>query len=286
VGFETLPWACQWPRGAWGCKAEILGVKEQVLAGVTPASQTQRALRTFQEIFGESPKIVGSPSSLGISLRNPGMVVHPCVMYGRWGPESGWDGKPVKQKPLFYHGVDDLTEKILQGTSDEVQAICRRMERVVRGLSLKDACSLKQFFVDSYTGLMSDTSTLRACMNTNRNYAGLEHPCKGEAGSFMPNLQHRYLAEDVPTGLCFAKGLAEILDVPTPTMDKVLLWAQGCLGLEFMFCGKMQGRDIDKTRAPQGMGICTLEHFIQVARLRSNLTRPSGLAALALCCSG
>lgn len=37
---------------------------------------------------------------------------------------------------------------------------------------------------------------------------------------FMPDLKYRYLAEDVPTGLCFTKGLAELLEVPTPTIDK------------------------------------------------------------------
>lgn len=37
----------------------------------------------------------------------------------------------------------------------------------------------------------------------------------------MPDLKYRYLAEDVPTGLCFTRGLAELLEVPTPTIDKV-----------------------------------------------------------------
>lgn len=36
----------------------------------------------------------------------------------------------------------------------------------------------------------------------------------------MPDLKYRYLAEDVPTGLCFTRGLAELLEVPTPTIDK------------------------------------------------------------------
>ena len=36
----------------------------------------------------------------------------------------------------------------------------------------------------------------------------------------MPDLKYRYLAEDVPTGLCFTRGLAELSEVPTPTIDK------------------------------------------------------------------
>merc|ERR1712232_1412872 len=215
---------------------------------------------TMQGLLGPFPLIIESPNNLGISLRNPGMVVHPGVMYGRWCPEV-WDGKAKSEKPLFYQGVDDFTEAILNGMTDEVQAVCRKMETLCPGLSLKDACTLKQWYLDCYDGQMSDTSTLKGCMNTNKAYNGLTHPCVEKDGEFMPDLKYRYLAEDVPTGLCFAKGLAEIIGCDTPTIDKVLVWAQGCIGLEIIVDGKMVGKDIAKTRAPQGAGITTLENF-------------------------
>jgi len=264
VGFETLPWACRFSE--WGRKATILGTKNTILAAVTPPSAKAKALGTFQGLLGVYPLIIESPTNLGISLRNPGMIVHPGVMYGRWGPES-WDGKPKEKKPLFYQGVDDLTEKVLTGMTDEVQTVCREMEKLVPGLCLKDACTLKQWYMDCYDGQMSDTSTLKGCMNTNKAYEGLMHPCTGEEGNYMPDLKYRYLAEDVPTGLCFAKGMAEILSIPTPTIDKVMIWAQDCIGLEIIVDGKMKGKDLDKTRAPQGVGITTTAEFIKLAKL-------------------
>merc|ERR1712087_691514 len=99
----------------------------------------------------------------------------------------------------------------------------------------------------------------KRCMNTNKAYDGLTHPCKEQEGKYMPDLKYRYLSEDVPTGLCFAKGLAEILKIPTPTIDKVLDWAQGCIGLEILVNGKLTGKDLNQTRAPQGVGITTLD---------------------------
>jgi len=264
VGFETLPWACRFSE--WGRKATILGTKNTILAAVTPPSAKAKALGTFQGLLGVYPLIIESPTNLGISLRNPGMIVHPGVMYGRWGPES-WDGKPKEKKPLFYQGVDDVTEKVLIGMTDEVQTVCREMEKLVPGLCLKDACTLKQWYMDCYDGQMSDTSTLKGCMNTNKAYEGLMHPCTGEEGNYMPDLKYRYLAEDVPTGLCFAKGMAEILSIPTPTIDKVMIWAQDCIGLEIIVDGKMKGKDLDKTRAPQGVGITTTAEFIKLAKL-------------------
>lgn len=264
VGFETLPWACR--ISEWGRKATILGIKNTILAAVTPVSAKDKALGTLQGLIGVYPLIIESPNNLGISLRNPGMVVHPGVMYGRWGPEV-WDGKVVTENPLFYQGVDEFTEGVLLGMTGEVQATCRKMESLVPGLSLKDACTLQQWYMDCYDGQMSDTSSLKACMNTNKGYDGLKHPCKEVEGGFMPDLRYRYLAEDVPTGLCFAKGLAEILEIPTPTIDKVMLWAQECIGLEILVDGKMAGKDIAKTRAPQGVGIVTLEAFMELAKI-------------------
>ena len=172
-------------------------------------------------------KVLESPNNLGISLRNPGMIVHPGVMYGRWSPES-WDGNAKDEAPLFYQGVDDFTETVLTGMTDEVQLLCRKMEEVAQGLDMKDACTrgnltnpfgfsgfgshnsnkeahkkgilvvlpgtLKQWYLDCYDGQMKDTSSLKACMNTNAAYDGLKHPCKEVDGKFMPDLKYRYSA--------------------------------------------------------------------------------------------
>mmetsp|Transcript_21049 Transcript_21049/g.66518 ORF Transcript_21049/g.66518 Transcript_21049/m.66518 type:complete len:1086 (+) Transcript_21049:64-3321(+) len=264
VGFETLPWACRFTE--WGRKATILGTKGSILAAVTPPTKVPLAFAVMQGLLGVFPNVAESPSNLGISLRNPGAVIHPGVMYGRWCPEK-WDGKPMAEKPLFYQGVEEFSESVLLGLTGEVQLIKKKMEALIPGLDLKDACDLKQWYMDSYAGQMTDTSSLRMCMNTNPGYRGLTHPMKEEDGKYMPDLKYRYLAEDVPTGMCFNKGLAEILGISTPMTDKVLEWAQGCIGLKILEGGKMCGADVGKTRAPQATGITTLEAFCQAASI-------------------
>mmetsp|Transcript_77465 Transcript_77465/g.136635 ORF Transcript_77465/g.136635 Transcript_77465/m.136635 type:complete len:411 (-) Transcript_77465:167-1399(-) len=264
VGFETLPWACRFTE--WGKRATILGTKGSILAAVTPESESTRALGVLQGLLGVFPAITKSPNNLGISLRNPGQVIHPGVMYGRWCEEK-WDGKPLAEKPLFYQGVDDFSESILLGVSGEVQDVCRKVESLVEGFSLKDACTLHQWYLDSYAGQMEDDSTLRKSMNTCSAYIGLTHPMKEVEGGFMPDLRYRYIAEDVPTGLCFTRGLAELVEVPTPTIDKVMTWAQAQLGKVFLVDGKMAGPDIEMTRAPQAVGITTKEEFFVAAKI-------------------
>jgi len=260
VGFETLPWACRFTD--WGKKATVLGTKGSILAAVTPPEETPKAFAALQGLLGVFPNVTYSPNNLGISLRNPGAVIHPGVMYGRWCPEK-WDGQPLAEKPLFYQGVEEFSEQVLLGLTGEVQAVRRRMEELIPGLDLKDAVDLKQWYMDCYQGQMTDTSSLRRCMNTNPSYKGLTHPMKEEGGKYVPDLTYRYLCEDVPTGMCFNKGLAEILGIPTPTTDKVLSWAQGCIGMEILVGGKMQGKDIGKTRAPQAVGITDFGRFCE-----------------------
>merc|ERR1719324_435902 len=109
-------------------------------------------------------------------------------------------------------------------------------------------------------------------MNTNKAYDGLTHPCIQQSdGTFLSDLKYRYLQEDVPTGLCFAKGVAELLGQKTPTIDKVMLWAQGCIGFEILVGeagdAKCAGKDIGKTRAPQGMGIKTIDEFFKLSKI-------------------
>ena len=266
VGFETLPWACRFTE--WGRKASVLGTKGGILAAVTPPEKTAHAFAALQGMLGVFPNVTYSPENLGISLRNPGAVIHPGVMYGRWCAEK-WDGKPVAEKPLFYQGVEDFSEGVLLGLTGEVQAVKNKMQELT-GLDLKDAVDLKQWYLDCYGGQMGDESTLGSCMRTNPGYKGLTHPCLEVEGGFVPDLNYRYLSEDVPTGMCFNMGLGEILGVPMPMTAAVLTWAQDCIKMKIMVDGKMCGPDIGKTRAPQATGITTLSAFCKAASIPSS----------------
>ena len=96
--------------------------------------------------------------------------------------------------------------------------------------------------------------------------AGLVHPMKENSpGEWVPNFQHRYLLEDVPFGLVVTKGVAQIMGLSTPETDRVLTWAQGRLGKEFMVGSELKGKDVKDTRAPQAFGFNTLDELLRVA---------------------
>lgn len=81
-------------------------------------------------------------------------------------------------------------------------------------------------------------------------------------GKFLPNFKYRYMTEDISFGLAVVKGIADIVGVDTPSIDKVLYWAQGILNKEYVVNGKLVGNDVGETRAPQRYGLITLKDIL------------------------
>merc|ERR1719274_578658 len=63
--------------------------------------------------------------------------------------------------------------------------------------------------------------------------------------------------------------------------DKVLAWAQDCIGMNIIVDGKMTGSDVAKTRAPQASGITTVDAFLAAANIdKAALAKAPKVAAL------
>ena len=90
---------------------------------------------------------------------------------------------------------------------------------------------------------------------SNKGYDGLTMPTKQVPGGYLPLFEHRYFTEDLPCGILIQKGLAELVGVPTPVMDKVILWCQEKAGgKEYLVNGRLEGKDIAFTKTPQRYG--------------------------------
>ena len=110
---------------------------------------------------------------------------------------------------------------------------------------------------------ISDKTNLYTAIRTNAAYQGLKHPVKKtDDGKFMPDFTYRYMTEDVPYGLVIIRGIAEIVGVKTPNIDKVLTWCQAKMGKEYLVNSKLQGKDIATTPAPQRYGFTTLKSIL------------------------
>jgi hypothetical protein len=254
-GLQTLPWACRIKQ--YGQEVDILGTKARVDFATCPPEQADE-LATFLSDQLEIP-LEPMGSFLSLTLAGTGQLIHPGVMYGLF---SDWDGETFDEAPLFYQGIDAHTADILQCLSDEVQILRSVLEERYPHIDLHAVRPLDEWLCLSYADDIEDTSSLQTYFVTNRSYAGLKVPMVPADGGLIPNFQARYLSEDVPYALLATKGIAELAEVPTPTIDKVITWAQDRLNKEYLVDKQLSGRDVISSRAPQRYGYQDLDRMI------------------------
>ena len=61
-----------------------------------------------------------------------------------------------------------------------------------------------------------------------------------------------------------SRGIAELAGVPTPNMDSVIVWCQDKMGKQYLVdSGRLTGKDLGTTRAPQTFGFTDLDTFMK-----------------------
>jgi NAD/NADP octopine/nopaline dehydrogenase, alpha-helical domain len=260
INFDSLPWVCK--RDEFGRSARILGAKARLVGAMhgDPASaRISNPVAALQSLVGERPRLDISGHPLGITLRSPNAWCHPPMMFGRW---KNWDGRPCAEPPLFYEGIDHATADLLEGVSNEVLSISRRIMEDHPHVDLTQVLSVYDWDTGCYGDVISDRTSLYTVTRTNAAYAGIEHPMQRTAsGAYVPDFTHRFLTEDVPYGLVVVRGIAELAGVATPLLDDVLCWSQSKLGREYLLGRRLAGRDLGETRCPQRYGF-TLEDIL------------------------
>jgi hypothetical protein len=254
-GLQTLPWACRITE--YGREVTILGTKKRVDLAIEPLAQAPEVGAILADLLGLPLDPIAS--FLSLDLAGTGQLIHSGIMYGLF---HQWDGTPYTKAPLFYQGVDDETSDLLESMSEEVQVLRAELKRQFPRLDLSAVRPLHDWILRSYTGDIADPSTLRSSFVTNRSYAGLLAPMISNADGLVPDFNARYLSEDIPFGLVVARGIAELAKVKTPVLDKVIIWSQHRLNNEYLSDGKLQGRDLSSSRAPQRYGINQLSQLV------------------------
>lgn len=262
MSAESLPWACRILE--FGRLVQILGFKETLRVSKLQGSQSNfkgSPFDTVQKVLGPKPVLREIQNYIAVNLMAKS-IIHPPLMYGQW---SSFDGTPLKEKPLFYKGVDEKQAKLLSGVSDECIAIGKAIEKQIPGTDMSEVIHIFDWYLAYYADQITDKTNLMTAMQTNKAYDGLLHPMKEvDNGQFVPDFNYRYMAEDVPFGLVVMKGIGELAEVATPVMDEIITWAQGKLQQEYMVGSKLSGKDVSKTRAPQRFGFKSLQQLFDV----------------------
>ncbi|XP_064651772.1 tauropine dehydrogenase-like [Lineus longissimus] len=263
IDFETLPWVSRIRE--YGRAVDLLATRETIDGAVhlprKPSAFHHNHLASFQYMLGDNPELEIKGHLLAVTLMAPNAIAQPTIMYGQW---RDWEGVPVEESPLFFHGVSTATVELLSHVSEEVVSISREIMAQSPKTDLSSVKHIYNWYLATFQNDILDKTNLMTALKTNKAYDGLRHPClKTAEGKYMPNFQHRYLREDIPFGMAVVKGIADIVGVETPSMDKVLYWAQQSLGKEFVVNGRLVGRDVRETRAPQRYGLTSLREILK-----------------------
>ncbi len=264
--LETLPWACRIME--YGSCVEVLGTKKEVEIIVSPKQGTTKesVADLLHELIGEYPRFDPADNFLAVTLMNINSVWHPTISYGFYRDKDVT--KPFDEPPLFYYGADEYTGEKLGKVSDEVLELKRVLLEKYPSLSLDALHHVSEWMIRSYGDDIGDKTNIYTMLRTNKGYRGLTHPMReievdGQK-KYLPNFRYRYFTEDIPMGLVVTRGIAELASVPTPNMDDVIIWCQKVLEKEYIVDGKLTGKDVESTRAPQRYGFSDLDTFMKV----------------------
>lgn len=259
---RTLPWAC---RVISPGRINLCGTKAGVPMCLAPgdtAEEAEAMSALLDSLFlGTSFQLNPNPIEQSFlpfdTLGNP--VLHPGIMYGSW---SEWDGQTYAQKRVFYHDVSEETVKVVESLQDEAKAVIAAYSSHLGLEKPPDITDLHADLYQCYSERIADPSTLYSLLRTNGAYEGIFHPMKQTEAGFVPDFSSRLLSEDVPCGLVAIRGVAQILGLETPWIDKVITWGQSKLGKEYLVDGKLIGKDINGTNCPQRFGIHSADELL------------------------
>jgi opine dehydrogenase len=198
---NTFPFAS---RAIGPAAAVIHGTKSEVRAAALPADRTPALVASCRPFL---PMLAPAGSVLHTGFANVGAVLHPVITLLNAGR--------IEDGGAFAFYADGVTP----GVASALAAADAERLRVAAAYGVI-AAPLPEWVASAY-GHRADT--VRAAVGGNPSYAGIRAPAV---------LDHRYLWEDVPTGLIPLAELARAAGVPTPTLRSLVELARVVLGGE------------------------------------------------------
>jgi opine dehydrogenase len=249
---------------AAGCKADILlgegntlpvaartiapatsfsyGTKSFVLVAALPATLTQDLLQCWEPLL---PMLEGAISVLHTGLANFGAILHPTILL--------LNATRIRRGEPFDFYTEGVSAEVADAISD---ADAERMS-IARAYGVPH-CSLQAWLERSYG---HRARNLRDALRHNPCYAGIRAPA---------TLQHRYLLEDVPTGLLPMIELGRVAGLLLPALRRILRAAYSAMGPD---------APAGRTLARMGLESCTVHEIIRVANGVDGCGKDAGTAA-------
>lgn len=257
-GLQHVPWLARWDE--YGKAVEIVGPKEFLCAAVSPPCARSMVQSLLQLLFDQRCKLL--PNFLCLTLTPSNQIIHPARYYAIF---KDWDGvRAYREDEIpwgLYTEFDAEAATYLGQLDAELQAIKNAVASKCPNLDLSTVMPIQERIIQQYGDDVKDRSNLQMVVSSNKGYASTRTPATPVPGGFHPSVQGRLFQEDIPSGLCVLRGIADMVGVPTPTIDMMIYWHQKFMNIEFLKDGKLNPETVHLTTAPARYGINTIEQL-------------------------
>jgi opine dehydrogenase len=185
-------------------EAVVFGAKAEVLAAALPADRTPQLVAACRPFL---PMLSRAASVLHTGLANLGAILHPTIML--------LNADRIARGESF----DFYTEGVTPRVAEALAAADAERLAVARAYGV-EALSLTDWIAAAYG---HQASTVEAAVGGNPAYVGIKAPT---------TLEHRYLLEDVPTGLIPLRDLGRAAGLALPVLRFLVERARDLLGGE------------------------------------------------------
>lgn len=247
-GLQRVPYISRIIK--YGDKVNVSGIKSELKVAALPFQYVDRIASILHDIFEVPIKPLNNYLAITLTPSNP--ILHPSRLYLLF---RDWqEGLYFDKNPLFYEDWDIQSSQILLECDSEVQNLCSLIP-----LDLTEVLSLKKHYgVNNHSELTTKISGIKA-------FKGITSPMIKTEKGYIPDFNSRYFTEDIPYGLVIIRAIAELFSFPTPTIDKIIEWAQFHMNKQYLVDGKLIGADICNTGVPQIFNIDSTEKIINAA---------------------
>lgn len=211
IGLERVPSVARLVE--YGKSVCATGYRDELKISALPKKNISDSAKLIGEIF--EMKCTGIDEYLSITMTPSNPILHTTRLYRLFKDYD--DEKVYRQLPLFYEEWDDETSKILLLCDDELQQVCRRLEKRMK-IDLKSVKSLKiHYESDTLEKLTQKIISIPA-------FKGLETPKIKAKDGFLPDFGSRYFTADFSYGLAILIEIGNLVGYPVPNMKKIMKW--------------------------------------------------------------
>ena len=192
-------------------KVEIFALKRKVPLAAFPSSKTKAVIETMRKVYSQ---LIPANSVLETGLSNVGAILHPTPTL----LSASWIESPKTKFKYYYEAITPTVARLLE-------LIDQERINVAEAFGIK-VISVKDWLYEAYS-VQGDS--LYQVIQNNDKYSSIDAP---------ETLQHRYIFEDIPTGLVPMASLGDLVGVATPNMKLIIQLASKLLGIDFWEIGR------------------------------------------------